>query len=254
MDDGHDIDAKELQSRVVYALVQPAVRLAEAFELPIADLMTKAQTAYFHHLRDRGWTLRRIASQLGVSERTAKRLAKQLREHFLDTERRYDLPVRIELMLWAVPMSRVKVKQVLSAVKAGAIDAAVDRLIQDGRVEEEPGRTALLKVKRGVNDLVRDTWLTRIGGLNSFLGNLSDAVFGRFFRNEPKAFARTMSFLVAKEDVAELDKLFSDVLVPAVQRLDDRAKTADDREAFRMSVCWAPYDYLNDARDDGDDE
>jgi len=257
-----DIDDRELQRRVLYAIVRPLVRLAEAFRVPLAEVVDLVQTAYFHHLRDKGLKLAAIGERLAISERGAKRLAKQLRETFLDAERRYDLPVRIEFMVWATPMSRTKVKQVLG-VPGRDVEEAIDQLIGEGRLlEEEEGRTPRLVVNRRVNSLVRDTWLTRIGGLNSFLGNLSDAVYGRFFRAEPQALARTLSFLVRRGDEGELERIFTEVLVPAIQALDERGQAADEAESFRLSLCWAPYEYLarqigsddGDASDDASDE
>ncbi len=247
----NDIDDSELQRRVVHALVRPAVKVAAAFRVPLGDVTNLVQMAYFHSLRSQGLRVKAVGERLAISERTAKRLAKQLRENFLDSERRYDLPVRIEFMLWAQPMSRTKLKQVMTGVPSGDIDLAVEQLLSEGRAEERPGRTAVLVANRAVNTLVRDSWLNRIGGLNSFLTNLADAVYGRFFRDEPKTFARTMSFLVADDDVDELSKLFTDVIVPAVQAIDERAKEGDS-EAYRMSICWAPFDYLE--HDQGEDE
>lgn len=259
MGDLTDIDDRELQRRVLYAIVRPLVRLADAFRVPLADVLDLVQTAYFHHLRDEGLKLADVADRLAISERTAKRLAKQLRETFLDAERRYDLPVRIEFMVWATPMSRTKVKQVLGRVDRRDVDAAIDQLLAEGRLVEESGRTPRLTVDQSVNNLVRDTWLARIGGLNSFLANLSDAVFGRFFRAEPRAFARTLNFLVRGDDVPELEALFAQTVVPAVAALDERARAesnedgdgepADGSERFRMSLCWAPYQYLARASD-----
>lgn len=249
MKDPTDIDERELQRRVLYAIVRPLVRLADAFRVPLAEVLDLVQVAYFHHLRDKGLRLADIGERLAISERSAKRLAKQLRETFLDAERRYDLPVKIEFMVWATPMSRAKVNQLLSEVDPRAIDQAIAQLIAEGRLVEEEGRTPRLMVNQRVNTLVRDTWLARIGGLNSFLGNLGDAVFGRFFRSEPRAMARTLNFLIRDRDRAALDRLFMETLVPAVQALDEAAQGADDAESFRMSLCWAPYHYLESESD-----
>jgi len=240
-----DIDDRELQRRVLYAVVRPLVRLADAFRFPLAEVVDLVAAAYFHHLRDKGLRLAEIGDHLAISERTAKRLAKQLRETFLDAERRYDLPVRIEFMVWATPMSRTKVKQVLAPLDKREIDAAIDLLLAEGRLREDASRaTPRLVVDAHVTSLVRDTWLARIGGLNSFLGNLTDAVYGRFFRAEPRAFARTLNFLVRRADEPALAKLFTDTLVPAIRALDAAAQGHDDADTVRLSVCWAPYQYL----------
>ena len=253
MGDLTDIDDRELQRRVLYALVRPLVRMAEAFRVPLAEVVDLVEVAYFHHLRDRGLRLADIGTRLDISERTAKRLAKQLRETFLDAERRYDLPVRIEFMVWATPMSRTKVKQVLGHLDKDEVDAAIEQLLAEGRLSEETGRTPRLVVDAHVTSLVRDTWLARIGGLNSFLGNLTDAVFGRFFRAEPRAFARTLNFLVRREDQPALDRLFAETLVPTIRALDEAAQGQPDADTVRLSLCWAPYHYLDHQLADGGD-
>ncbi len=247
-----DIDERELRRRVLYALVRPVASMAAAFRIPLSEVVGAAQLAYFDHHRQRGLKLREIGERLAISERSAKRLAKQLRENFLDAERRYDLPVRVEFMLWATPMSRTKLKQVLST-EASDVDDAVDQLLAEGRIVERAGRTPVLEVDNSVTTLVRDTWLARIGGLNSFLSNLSDAVFGRFFKGEPKAFARTMSFLLREQDLPELHRLFVESFIPTAQKVDEQAKAAGDGERFRVSLCWAPYDYLSANADDPPD-
>ena len=139
-----DIDRKELERRLVHALARLVGRFAGAFSLPLGDLVDLVQGAQLQVLRERGLTLADIGRRMDISERHAKRLLKQLRESFLDTERSYDLPLRIEFMLWAQPMSRARLKRVMKD-EAAAIDEALERLLSDGRVAEGTGRTPLLK-------------------------------------------------------------------------------------------------------------
>lgn len=242
-DPREDIDRQELQRRVIYALLKPAVELADSSGLSLAELASLVQMAFFEALRSRGLKLREVADQMDVSERTAKRLAKEHRTNFAHG-RAYALPVRIEFMLWAAPMSRAKLKQVLGKVSADEVDAAVETLLGEGRIVERPGHTTTqLEVNRDVDELVRDTWLSRIGGLGSFLSNLGDAVEGRFFEDDPHAFARTLSFLVRPQalEPSALQAFFSDQLVPFVLALDTQAKDAGDGRSMRLSVCWAPF-------------
>lgn len=265
-----DIDQRELERRLVHALARLVGRFAGAFSLPLGELVDLVQGAQLQVLRERGLTLGEIGKRMDVSERHAKRLMKQLRESFLDTERSYDLPVRIEFMLWAQPMSRARIKQVLRDEPA-AIDEAIARLLADGRIAESKDRTPLLRPTAAVQNLVRDTWLMRIGALNSFLANAGDAIYGRFLSGTPRAFARTMNFMVRPEDEPLLQRFFEESLVPFATRLDeaghDSAATEEaNAESFRMSVCWAPYEWMTravsereasaegEARDDAADE
>lgn len=244
----HDIDERELERRLVHALARLVARFAGAFEMPLAELVDLVQAAHLQTLRERGLTLGDIGRRMDVSERHAKRLMKQLRESFLDTERSYDLPVRIEFMLWAQPMSAARLKQVMRDEPA-AIDQAIERLVETGRVAIDAGRTPLLRPTTQVQSLVRDTWLARIGALNSFVGNFGDAVWGRFIDASPRSFARTLSFLVREEDVPELQRFFSESLVPFMSGLDAAAADADPtrREPYRLSLCWSPFESMTRA-------
>ncbi len=247
-----DIDGKELERRLVHALARLVGRFAGAFSLPLGDLVDLVQAAQLQVLRERGLTLAEIGQRMNVSERHAKRLLKQLRESFLDTERSYDLPVRIEFMLWAQPMSRARLKRVMKD-EPRAIDDALARLMADGRVAEGAGRTPLLRPTAAVQSLVRDTWMMRIGALNSFLASLGDAIYGRFLSGSPRSFARTLNFLVRPEDEPLLQRFFEDTLVPFATRLDEQAHATPGEgeaaagEPFRLSVCWSPYEWMTRA-------
>jgi hypothetical protein len=156
-------------------------------------------------------------------------------------------------------MSRVRLKQVLRDEPA-EVDEVVDALLASGRLVADGARTPRLKPSAAVQRLVRDTWMVRIGALNSLLGNVGDAVYGRFLDKSPRAFARTLNFLVRPEDQPELDRFFEEQLVPFATALDERASAAKDSEtepiegeaeagettaqAYRLSICWAPYDHM----------
>ncbi|MCA9565898.1 MAG: hypothetical protein KC561_20515, partial [Myxococcales bacterium] len=211
--------------------------------------------AYFHHLKGTGATLKDIAGALDISERQAKRLQKQLREHFLDVEAEHSLPVRIEFMLWVTPMSRARICQVLSEHTHAEVDEAIAILLRDERIIEVPGRTLKYAANRDVNDLARDNWIARIGGLTSLAANLADTVFSRFVARDPgRALSRTLTFLVRDEDVAELETIFREKLVPAIAELDARAQASGDGSPIRMSILWAPYDAIKESEPNEEDD
>jgi len=254
-----DIDERELQRRLVHAMARLVARFAGAFAMPLGELVDLVQAAHLQTLRERGLTLGEIGRRMDVSERHAKRLMKQLRESFLDTERSYDLPVRIEFMLWAQPMSSARLKQVLKD-DAAAVDKAIVGLVESGRVVAEVGaRTPTLRPAATVQDLVRDTWLARIGALNSFIGSLGDAVYGRFVEGASTSFARTLNFLVREQDAPELQRFFNEQLVPFMTELDKKASdaaaaasaqlegAAPVSDSYRLSICWAPYESMTRA-------
>lgn len=247
---GEQISDSELRKRVIYSLLTPAVKLARLFGVPLKDLTTWVETAYFYEVRSTGATLEISGKALGVSQRKATRLSKQLRESFFLPEVGHNLPRRIEFMLWAQPMGSARIKQVLPGVTESAVEAALDVLLSRGRIRERVGRTLMYEAVESVRRLPRDTWMARIGGLNSFVENLTHATFGRFFRREPRAFARTVSFQVPPGAVNELDKLYEELLLPRLREITEQAEECESGEPMQLSLCWAPYEYLKEDKDD----
>ena len=131
-----------------------------------------------------------------------------------------------------------------------AVEAALDVLLSRGRIRERVGRTLMYETVESVRRLPRDTWMARIGGLNSFVENLTHATFGRLFRREPRAFARTVSFQVPPGAVNELDKLYEELLLPRLREITEQAEECESGEPMQLSLCWAPYEYLKEDKDD----
>ena len=241
----------ELQQRVIFSLLGPAIRSAASSGVPMKAFAAWVQVAYFEHLRHAGMTLKEASEVLGVSERTAKRLSQQFKTSFLRPEFEHNLPVKIEFMLRATPMSGARLAQVLKEVPPETIQGAIDRLLDEGRIAENPGRTVTYQVVKSINSLVRDTWLARIGGLNSLLENLSDTIRGRFFEMDARSFARTMTFHVRPERYARLQEIF-DLLVEEIARLDEDAQAAEETVPVRLSLFFSPFDRFGGEADPED--
>ncbi len=245
MSEEGDISSQELKSRVVYSLLLSAVKLANLFGMPLKDVTGWVETAYFREVRSRGGTLKETALQLGVSQRTAVRLSKQLRESFFFLpEVSHNLQRRLEFMLGAQPMGVARLKQVMPEVEPEQIEASLESLLSQGRILEVPGRTMMYRSASNMRHLPRDTWMSRIGGLNSFVENLASATYGRFFKQEDKTFARTVSFSVRPEDLPRLEALYAQHLLTAIKELDAEAEGHDDKMDMQASLCWAPYEFL----------
>ena len=263
--------------RVVYALLGPVVRLAEELEVPLKHLQKWVRLAYFQELRARGMRVADASRLLAISEPTAARLSRELKTTFLAPEAEHELPKRIAFMLWSQPLSRARIVQALGADHDAEIDAALGRLVTEGRITLREGRTPTYELLAEEDRLVQSGWPARIGALSSLLGNLSDVVQQRFFDESAQAFARTVSFRVRKCDEAELGRFYREQLWPFLRSLEDRARqqsasrtaeqantatsvssttegtaarysTGGDEGAdgtdigtYRLSVFWAPY-------------
>ncbi len=250
-----EISDKELRKRVIYSLLKSSVKLARVFGVPLKELVSWLETAYFHEIRSTGVTLKETSDLLGVSQRTTVRLSKQLRESFFLPEIVHSIPRQIEFMLWSRPMGIARIKQVLPNLEAKDIEEAVAELLRTGRIKERHGRTLMYEAVSNVRRLPRDNWMAQIGGLNSFVDTLTNATYGRFFKKEQRAFARTASFPVPRGQVELLGKLYEDVILPRLTEISKDGEQCEDGEPMQLSLAWAPYDYLNtDKTDDKSEE
>ncbi len=246
----HDISPEELRKRVLYSLLLPAVRLARLVRIPLKDLTGLVAIIYFEELRTQGLTLKESAEALGMSQRTAVRLSKELREPFFLPEVTHNLQRHLEFMLATRPMGFARLRQVLPQTNGDKIEEALQSLLEQGRIRELNGRTKLYTGSNiGTRRLVGDSWISRVGALNSLMGNLFNATYGRLLRNEPRAFVRTLSFNAPPGVVEQLHRFYENVIRREVENMDKQAEQNESDELMQLSLCWAPYEYLNDKED-----
>ena len=245
-----DIPPKELQRRVLYSLIMSAVRIARKFRIPLKELISLVETGYFREIRAEGRTLKESAELLGVSQRTAVRLSKQLRDAFFIPEVGHNLPRRIEFMLATRPMGAARLVQVLRDTDASLVEQTIQDLLAGGRIREVRGRTLMYEAVTDLRRLPRDTWMARVGGLNSFVENITNTTYGRFFTGDQRTFARTLTFSLRPEDLEVLGALYEQQVLRTVRELGDEADAAESAVDMQLSVCWAPYEYLTSEDED----
>ena len=205
-----DIRTEEFIERLIYSLCAPIVSLGRAGGLSLKDVERLLRIAYFRTLKEEGLSNKEVAQVMQVSSATVARLASETRENFLRPDREHRLPVRIAFMLWAEPMSRAKIAQVLGGEVA---DEALD------------------------------------GALNILLDNLSEVVHERFLYrahhedSDERGFARTLIFNIAHEDRHKLKTLYELVVWPALVALDGQARTKSERgeevSHAKLTYFWA---------------
>ena len=232
----------ELERRVLYSLMRAVVRLAKVFRISLEDIQGLLQMAYFNELRTTdGLTLLEVAELLSVSRRSAARMSKQLKTNFFRPEREHELPRRILFMLWAESMSRARIVRELRDVDDREVDAALERLLEDGRIVREEGRVVTYATTRAAERMVLPGWTARIGALNSLAGNVASVVYGRFFADAPESFARTLSFRLRREDLPKLKQLYDEAVWPRLEALDEASSADDEALAMNLTICWAEY-------------
>ncbi len=237
---------RELERRVIYAMLVPGVRLSRMFDVGLKEVGEWVELAYLRELVQDNVKLKDAADLLGVSVRKVSQLASRMRENFFTPEFEHELPARIEFMLWALPLSRKRIKQYLPSLDEDVVDDAIDTLLEQQRIREVDGRTTTYEVAQSAQRLVRDDLMSRIDALNTLLGQVTDAVFGRFFRQEQKAFARSLQFRIRAEDLPKLRAMYEESVWKTLSELDEAAK--DDPHAIPMgaTLCWAPMDLTLD--------
>lgn len=251
-----ELKTAEAQDRVLYAFVRAAARLGATFGMPLKGFERFAHMATFHVLRTQGLELGAIAERLQVSRRKVDQLSRLLKENFFERhiEATSDAALgrRIEFMLWAEPLSTRRICQVVHTAPPEAVDAALSRLVEAGRIAE--GDDGKWQTTTPSRRLVRDDWLARIDGLNHQLGAVLRAAHGRFFKRDSRAFARTVSLRVRRARVPELEALYRDVIWPALVALDADCQDADpaDIEEMIVSLCWASAEPLSPTPDTKD--
>lgn len=235
-----DISWEEFCDRIVYSMMQPVIKIARYLEVDLKELTHWARTAYFHELRQSDMTLQQISDFLGVSLPTAARLSKDLKDNFYRPELEHQLPERIEFMLWAEPLSRARICQVITDREDEVIEEAIDQMLEEDRIKEDPDNPDRLTLVEPEGRLVDDAWYTRIGSLNSLLGNLSDTVKDRFFNEDSESFARTIHFRIDPERLDELKQMYEKQIWQRLVELEEDAKDVDDPVEVELSVFWHP--------------
>lgn len=238
-----DMERAEIAHRVLFSLLGVIAKTSTLLGISLKDLTSLVRVVYFRELRSQGLSNADIASVLEVSERTVKNLSRELRESYSIPEQEHNLPVEIEFMLWRAPMSRARLHQVLRAHAASDIDDALERLLAEERIVlDDALATPVYRPTMSVNALLGPDWVKRIGALNSLVGNLFDTVRQRFFEEDERAFARTLSFTILPEKLEALTQMFWNQMVPTISELDQESHEDERAHGIKMTLFWALMD------------
>lgn len=246
---------RELALHVLFAALRLPVGFASELQIQLKELGEWTETAYFHELRSRGLKLREISDELDISMRKAAQLSKQLKERFFEATQQ-SLARRIEFMLWAGPMSLVRLEQALSQEDPEEVRAALGLLLESQRVVEQPGRVVTYAIGARESRQVRSSWVAKIDGLNQLITSVSYAVRARLFREDPRAMVRNLQLRVRPEDLPALKALYEEVIWARLSQLDARAADCEDAIPLHFAIFWAPEppaaQEISDKRDQDD--
>ncbi len=229
-----------LPTRVVFAALRPAVRLANTFGVSLKDVKRFAELAYYQDAKRRGMKMREMSEALGISMSKVGLLSKQLKEHFLEPELEHGVARQILTLLWAAPLSEIRLAQALPDFDSSDVEHALNDLVAEGRVRRVSGRTDTFELTSGSQRLDNTPWMARIDGLNTLLDSVTQTVEARFERNDTRAFVRNLAFRVRPQDLQRLQEHYEKTLFPLIVELDEAVEQDADSVPIRLSILWSP--------------
>lgn len=246
-------DQEHFQQHILFSMLTPTVRFALRFKTRMKALRELAEDAYYREGRRRKLKMRVIEEVMSISMTKASVLSNRLKKRF--AEQRYEsenIERRIMVLLWAEPLTETQIAKAFPDLEREDLTAMLEDMIDSRQLEVIKGRT----VRYGLADtryrLVRDTWVSRLEALNSFMTSVFQVVQARFLENDERALVRTLRFHIRPEDRARLEEFYQKQLFPLIVELDQaaiEAKKEQSREdttsvsyPVRLSVLWAPDD------------
>lgn len=238
----------ELQRRLVYTLLQPAVAMCRRFSMSLDVLEQLARLAYFEELRgDGGLTQAEVARIFGRSRRTVVGVERQFQSDFLAPARDVGIDRQLEEALAMGPLTAAEVaERVREALELDEVEERLETLARAGRARvTSDGGVRRYLLQHRFQSLVRDDMLARIDGLRHQLGVLAAAVRARFVRkngdHRPSA-ARTVSFLGTAADVeAMASELIRAARLRAID-VEENALTEGGYERYAVTLAVAPLE------------
>lgn len=238
----------ELQRRLVFSLLRPAVRLCRFFRLPLKTLEDLCRLAYFEELRHRGDTPQaEIARTFGKSLRTVGTLERQYRTNFFAPERELEFARRVESVFEHGSRTTAEVEAALADdadATADEIERAVEGLLSAGRivVEARDGDCPRYALDRRFISLVQSDLEARVDGLNHQLDVIAAAVRSRFLAPRRRAIARSLAFVAHPDDVEALGEALVRALRDRCSDAEETALEAGGYERYGVTLALAPME------------
>jgi len=250
MTDPREPTPEAMPKWVLYLLCGPAAALGLRSGLSMKDLLEVMQIAIYRAARDEGWSQAEAAEHLDVSVRTIAELSRMTKDTFSAAEDVHELPRRIELLLWAQPLTLPRIRQALREVEAERVDAAVQQLLDERCIKGSgPSHRRRYSVTRGLSEKPRNTTLVRLDGLKRFMGGVRRLVGSRFF-GEDGGQAGALNFDLRLLEAEwpkfegythlwrDLMQVLDQAAIRAKQGPSDDSDDAPAIERVRVSMFW----------------
>ena len=229
----------ELQRRIVYTLLRPAMRICRLFRMPLSTVEELVRMAYFEEIRLLGASSQaQTALLMGRSLRTIGTLERQYRSDFLAPEAELETMREVEEAFDEGPLTLDEVKERLPHVEGEGIERIVESLWGMGRLKREPnGADDRFVLDRTFVSLVRDDADAQLDGLRHQLDVIVSAVNTRFFAADRPAVARTLAFVA---DPAEMETLGDSFILDLRRKCIEAEESAIKNKVYeRFAVTFA---------------
>ncbi len=234
------VNVREMQLRLVYSLLKPAVRAAARFGIPIRTIGELVRLAYFEHLSRSGMSVADIARRFGQTPRHMRSLAQRLKEDFFRAERDVGLAREVEALVAERGPSEAELVTALATWDADEVRGAVAELCAEERIERDAeGR---LHMAKQYVVLRSDEFHHRIDSLNHLLDGTYRAVLHRLvYDDRETAMMKTVSFSAVPAELVGFLKRLEGELRRELAALDESATFRGQAESrFTMALTLAP--------------
>lgn len=198
--------APEIRSRLIHALLGPAMSLCRRFGLQLGEVERLCRVAYYDELRRAGMTQAEVADFMGKSRRTVVSLERTRQTEYPAPGAEIGVARRIEAALLAGPMTLQDLRESLGDVDEAELSRQIHQLRGLGRLATRDGDAEdLLRLGDGYRSFVGSTHERMLAGLAHQLEVVSSALSARFLGNGGGvAVGRTFAFVARKDDVEEM--------------------------------------------------
>ncbi len=198
----------ELSSRLLFALLRPAIHLAARFGVALPSLLKLVELAYFEELRSRHpRDMRAVAKALGMSLRTTAELSKRHRSLFMVREAELERARRITETLTTEGQNVGAIAAALE-LELPELEAQLQALQALGWVRRNGDTVSVSQLYRGFLD---DTLDARLDGLHNQLDVLTEAVWNGFV-DPPQEAIHTRTWVFHAEGAALQEMVKATVL------------------------------------------
>lgn len=230
---------REMQLRLVYSLLRPAVKCAARFGVPVRTAVELMRLALYEVLSEQGLNTTQIAERLGQTPRHVRSLKQRLGEDFFAAEKSIGSLRKIEDWIASRPSTRNELETRFSDLEPQTVDVAVATLLEEGRIEaDEDGR---FHVGHRYVVLTSEKFNHRVDALNHHLDAVYQATLQRLvFDDKESSVIKTVSFTATTKAVAEFIKRTEGELRQRIAEIEERAQFNGETKRFLFGLTLAP--------------